>query len=86
MIEAKQHVKTKSDWVIQRTPVDPEWLKVYVDEDVYKRQYYCFNSTIIFREKSKNTILAFTFCSICSCASLSSSMMPITFLSKKTEK
>ena len=22
MIEAKQHVKTKSDWVIQRTPVD----------------------------------------------------------------
>ena len=43
--------------------------------------YYCFNSTIIFREKSKNTILAFTFCSICSCASLSSSMMPITFLS-----
>ena len=33
MIEAKQHVKTKSDWVIQRTPVDPEWLKVYVDDE-----------------------------------------------------
>ena len=32
MIEAKQHVKTKSDWFIQRTPVDPEWLKVYVDD------------------------------------------------------
>ncbi len=27
MIEAKQHVKTKSDWVIQRTPVDPNGLK-----------------------------------------------------------
>lgn len=33
VIEAKQHVNTKSEWTIQRTPVDPEWLKVYVDDE-----------------------------------------------------
>lgn len=36
---------------------------------------------IIFNEKSKKTILAFTFCSICICASLNSSIIPITFRS-----
>ena len=45
MIEAKQHVKTKSDWVIQRTPVDPEWLKVYVDDES-KRLCLNFKSII----------------------------------------
>ena len=44
-------------------------------------QLLIFNSTIIFKEKSKNTILGFTFCPICNCASLSSSIMPITFRS-----
>lgn len=33
VIEAKQHVNTKIEWTIQRTPVDPEWLKVYVDDE-----------------------------------------------------
>ena len=40
-----------------------------------------FSSIIIFSARSKNTILAFTFCSICRCASLSSSMMPNMFFS-----
>lgn len=33
VIEAKQHVNTKIEWTIQRTSVDPEWLKVYVDDE-----------------------------------------------------
>ena len=42
---------------------------------------YCFKSTIIFSEKSKKTMRALTFCSMCRCASLSSSIIPITLRS-----
>ena len=43
--------------------------------------YYCMSSTIIFRAKSKNTIRGLTFCSMSRCASLSSSIILMTFRS-----
>ena len=43
-------------------------------------QIYFLNSMIDFRAKSKKTILAFTFCSMCLSAKLSSSIKEMIFL------
>ena len=42
---------------------------------------YCLSWTIIFNAKSKNTIRALVFCSICCCAKFSSSIIWMIFVS-----